>query len=321
MDRRRVWSETLPLEALADPEILAALAARDVELLAAVRPDDTTLVPRLLAQAERAGARIGLWPMIEDSEGRWASAHNAERFCRFVESLVARAEGSRALTEVAIDLEPPFGLASRILARRRPAVGSPSFPVTSLTPARRLLVRLVDRLRAQDLAVSAAVLPMVLFERGGPDGGWQRLLATPVDGVPWSRVSVMAYTTLFEGWSLGSVSRATALALLETCCHRAIQRFGASVGISLGAVGTGAFGNEPTYRDLTELREDVAVARAAGIADVTLFDLAGALRRPPAWPWIDALATNDRLTPPPSHRARALTALMDGIGRLCASSG
>ncbi len=317
MARRRVWCETLPLDALADVALLGELARRGVELLAAVRPGDLARVPPLLDRAAAAGVVVGLWPMLDDADGRWASAHNAERFCAFAEEVVARGEGSPALREVAIDLEPPFGLASRLVSRRAREGLPLAAPFAPLAPARRRFARLVDRLRGRGLAVSAAVLPMVLFERGGPDGGWQRLLATPVDGVPWSHVSVMAYTSLFEGWSLRTLPRRAAVALLATCCRRARERYGEVAGVSLGAVGTGAFGDEPTFRDVAELREDVAVARAAGVDDVTLFDLAGALRRAPAWPWVDALTEGGAAGPAPaSWRARALGAAADAVGRL-----
>ena len=65
--------------------------------------------------------------MLDDDDGRWASAHNAERFCAFADDAVARAEGSPALVEVAVDLEPPFGLASRLVSRH-PHGGGASLP-------------------------------------------------------------------------------------------------------------------------------------------------------------------------------------------------
>jgi hypothetical protein len=55
-------------------------------------------------------------------------------------------------------------------------------------------------------------------------------------------------------------------------------------------VGTGAFGDEPSYRSVDELRRDVAIATAAGITDLSLFDLGGILRRGPAAAWLEALA-------------------------------
>ena len=315
MPRRRVWCETLPLDELADPALLARLAGRGLELLAAVRPPDLAAVPTLLARAADAGVYVGLWPMLADDDGRWASAHNAERFCAFAEEVVARAEGSPALREVAVDLEPPFGMVSRLVSRTSSAA-LPRSPFARLAPARARFVRLVERLRGRGLAVSAAVLPMVLFEGAGGVGGWQRLLATPVDGVPWSHVSVMAYTSLFEGWSLRTVTRRSASSLLAECCRRAKDRYGEAAGVSLGAVHTGAFGDEPTYRGPAELRDDVAVARAEGVDDVTLFDLAGVLRRPPADAWFDALDAPPATESPRSRRATTLGWLADAVGRL-----
>jgi len=253
--------------------------------------------------------------MLSDDDGRWASAHNAERFCAFAEAVVERAEGSAALREVAVDLEPPFGIASRLVSRTSSAA-LPRSPFARLAPARARFARLVERLRGRGLEVSAAVLPMVLFERAVGAGGWQRLLATPVDGVPWSHVSVMAYTTLFEGWSLHTLPRRSASSLLAECCRRAQDRYGEVAGISLGAVDTGAFGDEPTYRSPAELRDDVSVTRAEGIDDITLFDLAGALRRPPADAWLDAFDAQPAAESPRSRRAAALGWLADAVGRL-----
>jgi len=315
MPRRRVWCETLPLAELSDPALLAQLAGRGIELLAAVRPPDLPAVPGLLARAGEAGVYVGLWPMLSDDAERWASAHNAEPFCAFAEAVVERAEGTPSLREIAVDLEPPFGLVSRLVSHTSSAA-LPRSPFARLAPARARFVRLVERLRGRGLAVSAAVLPMVLFERGGGAGGWQRLLATPVDGVPWSHVSVMAYTTLFEGWSLRALPRRSASSLLAECCRRAKDRFGDAAGISLGAIDTGAFGDEPTYRSPAELRDDVAVTRAEGVDDVTLFDLAGALRRPPAARWLDALDAQPARETPRSQRAAALGCLADVVGRL-----
>jgi hypothetical protein len=56
----------------------------------------------------------------------------------------------------------------------------------------------------------------------------------------------------------------------------------------------GALGDEPVYRAVRELREDVAAARAAGIEDLSLFDLGGVLARPPAEAWIEALVETPR---------------------------
>jgi hypothetical protein len=83
-------------------------------------------------------------------------------------------------------------------------------------------------------------------------------------------------------------------------------------------VGTGAFGDEPTYRSPAELADDVAVARGAGVDDLALFDLGGVLRRPPAEAWLEAFTAIDAGAPPPgpmlTGRARAVVAAARAAG-------
>jgi hypothetical protein len=45
------------------------------------------------------------------------------------------------------------------------------------------------------------------------------------------------------------------------------------------------------YRAPNELADDVAIARAAGVDDLALFDLAGAVARPPLDDWLDAFVS------------------------------
>ena len=118
MAQRRVWCETLPLAELADRALMRTLARYRVDVLAAVRPDDLRLIPPLLSAAQIAGVRVGLWPMLDDREGRWLNAHNHARFDDFVEDTL-RAAAPHAVAELALDLEPPIGLVSAWIAPRR----------------------------------------------------------------------------------------------------------------------------------------------------------------------------------------------------------
>jgi hypothetical protein len=81
--------------------------------------------------------------------------------------------------------------------------------------------------------------------------------------------------------------------MLGLCARRARTRWGARAGLSLGAVGTGAFGDEPVLRSPAELARDVAIARAAGIQELSLFELGGVLRRAPAEPWLEAFCSGE----------------------------
>ena len=100
----------------------------------------------------------------------------------------------------------------------------------------------------------------------------------------------MAYTSLFEGWSRGLVDRRRAEALLASCARLSRSRFGERAALSLGTVGPGAFGDEPSYRDPGELARDVLIAKTSGIEELSLFELGGILRRAPIEPWFEALA-------------------------------
>lgn len=301
-----MWSEELPLDEVARPDLLAALHARDVDLLVAVRPWTLAGTPRLVAACREAGVRVGLWPMLGDAEGRWANAENVERFAGFACEVAERLSGEGlAPDEMVVDLEPPIWAVRRWVERLRPA---PAVAARKLDAGERFR-QLVEGLGGMGLSVTAAVVPLVLADEEADEGraGWQRLLGTPVDGVGFERVEVMLYTSLLEGYSRGMITRAAACALLHALALRAKDRFGSRTSVALGAVSTGALGHEPVYRSVDELAHDVSIARAAGIDSLSLFDLAGVVRRPPVERWLDAFVETPAGLEPPrsSRRARA----------------
>jgi hypothetical protein len=264
--------------------------------LIAVRPWMLSEIGELGRALSGEGVRFGLWPMLADAEGRWANVYNARAYAELAHRAVDAVESAGAhAAEVAVDLEPPIAEVRRWLALRpwSRTLAPPSRPTFAL--ARDEFAGLVTSLRRRDVLASCAVVPFVLLERGPGRGGAhvQRALGTPVDGPAWSRVSVMLYTSLVEGWSPSVrgkkiIGRARALRVLARTCLAARARFGEAAGLSLGAVGLGALGNEPVYRSPTELAEDVAVARAAGIRDLTLLDLGGVLTCDSPEIWLEA---------------------------------
>lgn len=290
----------MPLSELARSPMLAELARRRIELLVAVQPEDRGDIVRLVTRARELGLSIGLWPLLEDGAGRWLHPGNAEAFVRWIDELLeALDRASLSIDAVALDLEPPILEVRRILDGDLGAARA--WLGRELDPAPHH--RVIAALRERGIETVAAVVPPVLLP-GTPSRGWQRVLGTPIDGVAYDVVSAMLYTTLFEGYSAGVVRRADACALLARFARLARDRFGAHASVSLGAVGKGALGDERTYRDPSELAEDVGIARAAGIEDLALFDLAGVLARPPIEPWLDAL-TETAASPPPPPSARA----------------
>jgi hypothetical protein len=302
METRRVYSETLPYDVLVRPRTLELLARYQLELVLAVRPWDVRALPDVARALRDAGVPLSVWPMLSDEQGRWASAHTASEFSRLTLSVcdVLESAGARP-RDVLFDLEPPFAqarsLAALGAARRVPrgsdaqsasGLGRSSSPV--FAAASQALARTTSEIHARGIATSMAVWPLVALDPPG-ERSWQALLGTPVDALGAGHVSVMMYTSIVEGWSRGTLRRRHTTALLAAATARAIRRWGPQGGISLGCVGTGAFEDEPTYRDPAELAEDVAVARASGCANLALFDLGGVLAREPAEAWLDAFVS------------------------------
>lgn len=301
----RIYCETLPYEDVTRPRTVALLRRHDLELVLAVRPWQLAELPAVACALRDGGVPISVWPMLSDDEGRWASANNATSFVTFVRQ-VTDALGSAHVPprEVLLDLEPPFaharalavtgGAASQgtaagaraVLGLGASARGSSSH---AMDAASTELAAAVTALHARGIATASAVWPLVALDPPG-SRGWQALLGTPVDALATERVSVMMYTSIIEGWSRGALRRRDATALLAAASVRAKARWGEAAGMSLGCVGTGALVDEPTYRDPSELAEDVAIARSAGCRDLSLFDLGGVLGREPAEAWLDAFA-------------------------------
>jgi hypothetical protein len=290
----RIYSETLPLERVARPDTLALLARHGLSLVLAVRPWQVAELPAVARALRDAGVPLAVWPMLGDEEGRWANARNASSFGRLARAVVAALDDARApASEVLLDLEPPFseakdlshgarGLLRIAMAGQRALIDQSAFASSA-----HELAALVAELHAAGVATSAAVWPLVALDPPGASL-WQSLLGTPTDRLATSRVSVMLYTSILEGWSRGAFRRAHALELLAAGTLRAQRRWGPSAGVSLGCVGTGAFDDEPIYRDPHELAEDTALAAEAGCLDVSLFDLGGVLGRAPAEAWLEA---------------------------------
>lgn len=304
------WYELLPYEELS-PHVLGLLATRDIGIYLAVTPDVVAGLAATVRACHDHGLRVGVWPMIEREHGRWPSVHNLDRFEAFV-SEVRRSLDTEP-HEIVLDLEPPidalpalFAFEPRTIARylRR---GIPREAV-------RRFAEMAERFHADDIATLTAAFPLILAD--GSAHGWQRFFGTPVDTTPTSRVSAMLYTSIIEGVGRGRLSRADVVSLLAYSAGVAHRRYGARASVSLGAIDTGALGDEPTYRTVAELSDDVAVTKGAGIEHLVLFSLCGAMRRPPIEPWLDALVeTEPAAAPALTPRAAVAAALVWSAAR------
>ena len=306
---RRIYSETLPWDRVVEPTALGLLARYGLEVVLAVRPWDVSALPDVARALRDAGVGLSIWPMLADAEGRWANVDNARAFAELT-AACCEALVDLPPRDVLFDLEPPFAQAKALVSFAN-AHGLPP-PRMSRSPgydaAARSLSNLVTSVHARGIASSMAVWPLVALDPAGAST-WQTFLGTPVDPLGADHVSVMMYTSIFEGWSRGVLRRGDALALLSAATARAVRRWGPRAGMSLGCVGVGAFEDEPLYRAPRELLEDVAVVRAAGCDALTLFDLGGVLARPPAEAWLDAFTGDERVDVAVSRRVRAARAV------------
>ena len=304
--RLRIYCETLPYEVVTRPRTLALLRRHALEIVLAVRPWQLAELPAAARALAGEGVPLSVWPMLADEQGRWANVDNAAAFVGFVRDTTGALDAANvAPNEVLLDLEPPFAHARALAVgagSERESVAGRARALLGLGVARPRpksaavmdsasseLGAAITELHARGIGTASAVWPLVALDAPG-DRGWQALLGTPVDALATSRVSVMVYTSILEGWSRGAVRRHDAMALLAAASARATRRWGGRAGVSLGCVGTGALLDEPVYRDPTELAEDVALARAGGVTDLSLFDLGGVLGREPAEAWLDAFA-------------------------------
>jgi hypothetical protein len=298
-----LWSELVPYDELMRPALLRELAARDVGLLVAVTPGQEIALVPVVRACHRAGVNVGVWPMLSHAEGRWPNARNVDRFAEFSFDLLARLHDDKP-DAFAIDLEPAIADMPDLIA------ADPAAIARQLRRGLRRRVRerfagLSRSIQDRGIPIVAAALPFVMTDSSRHVGGWQRLFGTPVDALAATRVSYMVYTSMIEGYARGMLRREDAVALLAAAARASSRRHGSGASLSLGAVGVGILGDEPTYRSPRELAEDVAIARGAGVPHLAVFSLGGMMRRPPLRGWLDALDAA------PAHReltARAATA-------------
>jgi len=227
----------LPFDEVGAPATIELLARYQLDLLLAVRPWDLSGVGELVKRLQGAGVFVGLWPMLADPDGRWASVSSSTKYVAFVDELLAHAPTAN---ELVIDLEPPIWLLERWKD------GDPTWRQTPspsvYREGRDAMVAATTRWTGER-RVTTAVMPFLAVELRGQ---WlQRMLGTPVSALPVERHSVMAYTSLFEGWSRGLVGRRRAELLLAATARMSSRGFGHSAGLPLGRMRSGALGDEP----------------------------------------------------------------------------
>lgn len=293
----------MPWPELVRPRVLGLLERYRLEPIVAVTPRDLPVLLDLVARLRDRGLRIHLWPMLEPAHGPWPSLSNQERFYSFAARVLGSLHQRDALPDgIALDLEPALGEMRRAVAGDLRA----ALRFVARRPARSRYRELVAEIRALGLETIAAIVPAVLADDS--PRGWQRALDVVADELDADAMNAMAYSSMLEGYSRGMVSRADATALVHAIASRCTKKYGARASLSLGLVGPGALGDEPSYRAPHELAEDVAIARSAGIDDLALYDLGSVLARERPEAWLDAFVSSETLAPERTIRARIVVA-------------
>ncbi|MBW2736185.1 MAG: hypothetical protein JRH20_27685 [Deltaproteobacteria bacterium] len=306
---RRIWSEFVPYDTLRSQHVMQMLFRRGIQPLVAVTPSSLGDLSALTEAYADAGMDVGLWPMVNDDDGRWGSTFNAGVFSDFVRRVVDASHGAKT---IALDLEPPIHLLRRLVAGDvlglKSAAGARP---EAHTEGQETLRALTADLGARGCKCLGVVNPMLLGDQRHRSA-WQWLLGTPIDDLPFDALSFMAYTSLFSGYSKGLLSRRVAVSLLAQTARAARAQWNERASLSLGSVGVGALGDERPYRWVAELSDDVAVARGCGVDDLALFDLSGVLRQPHPEAWLDAFVYTPAATRVPriAKRARILKSIV-----------
>ena len=285
---RAVFVEDLAEAELILPATVKLLVDHGLSAIVSVRPWNVEATLTARRALEAAGVPVTLWPMLADEAGRWVNVRTVHTMRSFVASIVDQIERGPGATKprLLLDLEPPIQDVRAVIASRSFIAMARLLGILAARGGADELDALVRVIQAADGEVSAALVPFVLAD--GPLGGVSRLLGVPANRGTFEPPWIMAYTTLFAGYSRGYIDRARAVQILGTAARRARLVFGPSAALALGCVGRGALGDEAVYRDVEELREDVDVAIREGIDRLALFDLGGVLSRPEPERWLRA---------------------------------
>lgn len=314
----RVWVEFLPYEEARHPDVISFLKAHDLQPIFAVRPDsDLDALVRLIRDTDTAGLRPMIWPLLSHSDGYWPGESNAERWWAQTEWILDTLAAQMARPAgVAVDLEPPIDHVQK-LARAVPGLDVLRLLWSNLDRERfedsvRQWTGIADALHERRLDTLAVAFSAVASDLNHKTAVWQDLLETPWADVAWKSHGIMAYGSLVTGYSKGLLGADDARAIHHHLITPVQARWGAGSHVSMGLVGTGVLGDEPTYASPHALALDAAAVRAAGVTDLGLFCLEGILSRDDPESWVEAVWAMTPVVPSMTYRSRAVRILGRG---------
>lgn len=201
---------------------------------------------------------VGAWPRLDEEEGYWFSGH-------LEKEQIDKLKEFRGL-KIKVDIEPPF-----------PGKGF------SMIKAALYLLRYTLRKgkNNQYLEETIKKLGDKVIISGFPLPGWITKRYGDITRLDRGmEKNFISYTTLF----IRPISRWYA----KRFARSMIKRYGNKAMFALGCTGPGVFGNERTYKNLEQFREDLKMIRETGAEKIVVFNIEGIMEREDREEWIRA---------------------------------
>jgi len=285
-----VWSEFLPPQEVSGQ--LPALARFEADLYLAVQPDDLGEdLLALLREAKTQNVGVRLWPQLPDL-GVWINETNAVEFGVYVfELLEWMAANDVSVDWIIFDLEPSFEYAEQLrgtlgeegLAGVLDLLAAHRVP-EDFEAARRTIAEIVEQLHSVDVRAMAVTLPWTIDDLADSDADLQDIFDTPLVGIGWDKISVMAYRPWFSDFVGASLSPGFVGSYAESIA----ALFGDRAQVAIGNISSPGLLLPQGYSDPFDVTRDVAAARSAGVADVSLYSLDGMVLAGGAERWLAA---------------------------------
>jgi len=323
--RLRFWAENVPPAEIVDramPLLVEYSAGIACAVFSESLHDENA---RAFRAIKEAGVELTYWPLLSPENGYFPGEKNVPDFTQLVHRVVGWAGDNGIMPDmIAVDQELPFdqmvqlveeGTGSKSKALAAAGILHRNRDRQSYLKAKAELVELDGWIKARGVKTLSAVLPWVALELEGDGEMIQDMMETPVSGVAWDIISPMMYVSMLTGMSGGLISTRDANWLVFDTCLRLRTGHPRSAGVSLGVTGTGVLGNEPTFSNPGELITGVEAALAAGVRDISIYNLEGVISREDPRAWLEALRKARPRVPPRSRKVDLVLAAARNIYR------
>jgi hypothetical protein len=272
------------------PSRLTSAAALGLTVNAALvrGTHDADDLAALCEAAADADVALRLWPLLSEEEGYWANQQNATAFVLWMQELRSWARRDcRHLDGFLVDLEMPLDRTvtlQALIAEGASALEVATFLLEGIDEGRFEAARAtyadeVARIQADGLTCQVTALAMLADDLEDGDETLAQALWTPVLGIPWDRVSVQVYRSLFDTYfsaALDDPEQRFGPGLAGSYAATMVEAYGVRASIDLGTTGVVGVGvSEGLSAD--ELQDDIAAALAAGVpvGGIALYSLEG----------------------------------------------